>query len=84
LPGTSEGIKEWMYKLYYEKESMLEEFTKTGVFPHTKFSRNGEAASKPRPLVHDPIKFLLLHIFFMTSTYIMYKAVMAFYSFVYA
>jgi len=54
-----------MYKLYYEKEEMLEEFTKTGKFPYWKFARNGEASSGPRPLVHDPIKFFLLHIFFL-------------------
>ena len=84
LPASSEGIKEWMYKLYYEKETMLEEFDKTGVFPHNKFARNGESSSKPRPLVHDPIRFFVLHVFFLTSSYVMLQAVMAFYSIVYA
>ena len=83
LPATSDGIKEWMYKLYYEKEEMLEEFTKTGTFPHWKFARNGDATSRPRPLVHDPVKFFLLHVFFLTSTYIMIRAVMAVYACLY-
>jgi hypothetical protein len=72
-----------MYNLYYEKEEMLEEYKKTGKFPHSKFARNGESTSGPRPLVHDPVKFALLHVFFLTSSYIMLTAVMAFYSSVY-
>ena len=84
LPATSEGIKEWMYKLYYEKEEMLEEFEQTGVFPHHKFAKNGEATEKPRHLVHDPVRFFLLHVFFLTSSYIMFQAVMAVHSYLYA
>lgn len=77
LPSNSDGIKQWMYQLYYEKEEMLKEFYQTGKFPYSKFSRNGEETVRPRPLVHDPMKFIMLHIFFLTSSFFMINTVMA-------
>ena len=69
-----------MYNLYAEKEKMLEEYYKTGIFPYNMFppattsTATSPAASErqPRPLYHDPIKFVLLHLFFGVSTSLMY------------
>lgn len=82
LPSDTEGIKEWMYNLYVEKEQMLDEYYKTGIFPHNMFpsnlttsdtdTSNGggskfDNARGPRVLHHDPLRFLLLHLFFIAT-----------------
>ena len=40
VPTTNpEELRHWMYRLYIEKEAMLEEFYRTGVFPHKMFDK---------------------------------------------
>ena len=56
-----------MYRLYYEKEKLLEEYYSTGLFPHDMMDPR---AKPPRELVHDPLRYLLLHLFFMASSYV--------------
>ena len=64
-----------MYNLYAEKDAMLEEYYRTGIFPHEMFppASTSKATSPnatdraPKALYHDPKKFLLLHLFFITS-----------------
>ena len=80
IPQDPEAMRQWMYNLYAEKEKMLEEYYKTGIFPYNMFppattsTATSPAASErePRPLYHDPIKFVLLHLFFGVSTSLMY------------
>jgi len=75
LPQDPEAIKHWMYNLYAEKDAMLEEYYRTGIFPHEMFppASTSKATSPnatdraPKALYHDPKKFLLLHLFFITS-----------------
>jgi hypothetical protein len=55
---------------YHVKENF--KHSRTGVFPHNKFSKDSEEVSAPRPLVHDPLKFILLHVFFLTSSIVFY------------
>lgn len=81
IPTDPEQMKHWMYNLYAEKEKMLEEYYRSGVFPHGMFppastSKKSPDSSEraPRQLHHDPLKFLLLHLFFIVSTSIMYCA----------
>ena len=69
-------MRHWMYNLYAEKDKMLEEYYRTGIFPHEMFppASTSKANSPkvtdrvPRALYHDPLKFLLLHLFFVMST----------------
>ena len=68
-------MRHWMYNLYAEKDKMLEEYYRTGIFPHEMFppASTSKATSPkatdraPKALYHDPFKFLLLHLFFLTS-----------------
>ena len=55
-----------MYKLYFEKEKLLEDFYRTGRFP--KSGSGSKEVGSPRELMHDPMRFLLLHFFFIAST----------------
>jgi len=78
LPHDTEAMRHWMYNLYAEKDKMLEEYYRTGIFPHDMFppASTSKATSPkatdraPRALYHDPLKFLLLHLFFVVSTVI--------------
>ena len=62
-----------MYNQYAEKEKMLEDYYKSGIFPHNMYppATTSKAISPdaseraPRGLYHDPITFLLLHLFFL-------------------
>lgn len=83
IPSEAESLKQWMYNLYAEKEKMLEDFYRTGIFPHqmyppasTSKATSPDASERaPRLLNHDPFRFLLLHLFFLTTTAIMYCSV---------
>jgi len=80
IPQDPEAMRHWMYNLYAEKEKMLEEYYKTGIFPCNMFppattstATSPDASERePRPLYHDPLKFVLLHLFFVVSTTLMY------------
>lgn len=70
LPSDPEELRQWMYKLYFDKEMLLEDFYRKGSFP-----RSGAASTpvgKPRELMHDPMRFILLHFFFIASTYLLW------------
>lgn len=69
LPRTSDELFSWMVKLYQEKEEMLDKFYKTGKFPHDHFD---PFARPPRILTFDPLRFLVVHVFFIFSNYLFY------------
>ena len=58
-----------MYNLYFEKERLLDTYYQTGRFPHDMLDPK---AGPPQELLHDPLRFFLLHIFFMISSYLMW------------
>lgn len=68
LPTDPENLRQWMYTLYIAKEKLLEEFYLTGAFPRC--GAGSKPVGKPRELLHDPMRFLLLHFFFIASTYL--------------
>jgi len=69
IPHCSEQLFSWMVRLYQEKEEMLEKFYETGKFPHDHF----DSAASPPKLIHlDPLRFLIIHAFFLFSNYIFY------------
>jgi len=43
LPTDPEELRQWMYRLYFEKEKLLEDFYRTGAFP-----RSGAASSSTK------------------------------------
>jgi len=65
VPTDNEALKQWVYDRYIEKESMLETYYKTGKFPD---HRNPDAFCRPRPVLHDGIRTLILHLLYITST----------------
>jgi len=67
LPKTSEELFNWMVNLYQQKEQMLDEYYKTGVFPHNMFQDSSKLENIPTTVCHDPLRFLTLHIFFLFS-----------------
>jgi len=69
LPKSSEDLFMWMVKLYQEKEEMLGKYYETGQFPYDHF---GCGALPPKLVHHDPLRFLVIHTFFLFSNYIFY------------
>jgi len=70
LPQNSEELFNWMVRLYQEKEEMLDSYYKTGNFPYSMFESGDKSSnnnSAPRLVHHDPLRFVILHIFFLVS-----------------
>uniref|UniRef100_A0A2M4BQ05 Putative lysophosphatidylglycerol acyltransferase 1 n=3 Tax=Anopheles marajoara TaxID=58244 RepID=A0A2M4BQ05_9DIPT len=63
VPRESETLTQWLYNRFYEKEKLLEAFYRTGSWP--------ASCTVPPTVVHqDLLRFLLIHLFFITSTYV--------------
>ncbi|XP_049536587.1 acyl-CoA:lysophosphatidylglycerol acyltransferase 1-like isoform X2 [Anopheles darlingi] len=63
VPRESETLTQWLYNRFYEKEKLLEEFYRSGSWP--------ASCTVPPTVVHqDLLRFLLIHLFFITSTYV--------------
>jgi len=74
LPDTAEGLFSWMVKLYQEKEDMLDKYYKTGQFPHHMFDKD---ALPPKIIKHDPLRFIIIHLYFIISAFMFYTILMA-------
>ncbi|XP_049875294.1 acyl-CoA:lysophosphatidylglycerol acyltransferase 1 isoform X2 [Pectinophora gossypiella] len=75
VPSDSEGMTQWLYDRFIEKDKMLEEYYRTGKFP-TK-------SDKPHVLRYvrqDNLRYLILHTFFIASTFLQYKIFFYFYN----
>lgn len=70
VPRDSESLTQWLYERFFEKEKLLEEFYRTGVFPC------GSSATLPAVVQQDLLRFLLIHLFFITSTYVHYQLIL--------
>ena len=69
LPDTTESLFSWMVKLYQEKDEMLDKYYKTGEFPYDMFDT---AAQPPKMIKHDPLRFVIIYMFFIISSYMFY------------
>lgn len=68
VPREPEQLSKWLYDRWVEKEALLEHFYKHGTFLGTNSSnRSGLKVQQ------DPLRFLVLHLFFITSSYIHYS-----------
>ncbi len=63
LPKTEEALTKWLYERWHEKEKILEEFYKTGAF-------SIPVAMPPIVVQQDMLRFLIINLFFITSTYV--------------
>ncbi|XP_053608331.1 acyl-CoA:lysophosphatidylglycerol acyltransferase 1-like [Plodia interpunctella] len=68
VPADSEGMTNWLYDRFVEKDKMLEEFYRTGKFPP-----HGPTPNLERTVRQDNVRYLILHSFFLASTYIQLK-----------
>jgi len=82
VPQSPEQLFTWMVERYKEKEAMLAEYYTTGVFPATMFPTPTQPPGPPRPVTHDPLRFILLHIFFVLSAIAFYGLAESVFSFI--
>lgn len=78
LPAGTEALTQWLYDRFEEKEIMLETFYKTGSIPVNQYSTN---PIHPQVVAQDCLRFIILHIFFITSTYLHFQIFMAAYNY---
>lgn len=78
VPRDTEEMTRWLYKKFEEKEKMLDYFYKTGKFPVREYSQN---PVQPHIVAQDCLRFLILHLFFITSTYIHIQMFLAVYDY---
>ncbi|XP_022826442.1 acyl-CoA:lysophosphatidylglycerol acyltransferase 1-like [Spodoptera litura] len=76
VPADTEGMTQWLYDRFVEKDQMLEEFYRTGRFP-----TKGSGPHLTRVVRQDNLKYLILHIFFIASTYLQFMVARAIYSY---
>ncbi|KAK9511902.1 hypothetical protein O3M35_000464 [Rhynocoris fuscipes] len=76
LPVERDEVTKWLFTRWEEKERILEEFYKTGTMPVANYCPMSSAEGGPLPpqvVQQDPLRFLLLHLFFIASTYLHFR-----------
>ncbi|XP_065343289.1 acyl-CoA:lysophosphatidylglycerol acyltransferase 1-like isoform X2 [Cloeon dipterum] len=68
IPSDPEGMKQWLYDLFKQKDDILQHFYTTGKFP----IEVGDGTLLRRPVQQDNLKFVILHCTFIVSTYMHY------------
>ncbi|XP_026482018.1 acyl-CoA:lysophosphatidylglycerol acyltransferase 1-like [Ctenocephalides felis] len=63
VPDNPEQQTQWLYDRFCEKEKLLENFYKTGSFTA------GSTKHRKEVVTQDMLRFIIIHIFFITSTY---------------
>ena len=72
-------IKNWMYHLYYEKERLLEEFYRSGMFSSKNFtSRDNESIYAIRQIHHIKWKYFIYNIFYFFSFFMFVMVIFCF------
>lgn len=66
VPKEEHALTQWLFDRWTEKEAILEEFYNTGTF-------TCPAKNPPTVVEQDMLRFLIINLFFMTSTYVHYK-----------
>ncbi|CAK1582492.1 unnamed protein product [Parnassius mnemosyne] len=68
VPSDPEEMTQWLYDRFIEKDKLLEEFYRTGHFPV-----RGNNSQSVRQVRQDNLRYLILHLFFIASTFLQYK-----------
>lgn len=63
LPKENDNLTKWLYDRFIEKEEILDGFYKSGSFLYS-------SANTPTVVQQDPLRYIIIHLFFITSTYI--------------
>jgi len=76
VPSSSSELFDWMVELYQQKEEMLSKYYETGVFPYDMFDKN---ALPPTVIVHNTLRWWILHVFFLVSSYFLWTQIVPFF-----
>lgn len=69
VPRDQEEMTKWLFDRWEEKERLLETFYSTGEFPVHNGTRQTAVVRQ------DCVRFLLLHLFFIASSYAHYRII---------
>ena len=75
VPSDSEALTNWLYQLFFDKETQLDEYYRTGRMPSLPAEKHGGRAPLPPPrrVRHDSLAWLLRHVFFIGSTALQWR-----------
>ena len=85
MPTDKQKLQDWLYERYFEKEKMLENYYETGSWKQYTLSEKQEDGiisgkfadiENERIVEQDLLRCLLLHAFFICSTYFHYAIAM--------
>lgn len=66
VPRDEEPLTKWLYDRFVEKEELLENFYNTGSFAYP-------SEVQPTVVSQDLLRFFLIHLFFITSSYLHFQ-----------
>ncbi|KOB72457.1 1-acylglycerol-3-phosphate acyltransferase, partial [Operophtera brumata] len=72
VPADTEGMTQWLYDRFIEKDIMLEEYYRTGNFPS-----KGSTPHVIRQVRQDNVRYLFIHLFFIASLFVQFKMLCA-------
>lgn len=72
VPTQAAEMSKWLFSRWEEKEKMLSTYYSTGELPVSEYC---VSPSPPQTVLQDPLRFLLLHIFFITSSYLHWRII---------
>ncbi|XP_057656458.1 acyl-CoA:lysophosphatidylglycerol acyltransferase 1-like [Diorhabda carinulata] len=79
LPQDSENLTKWVFDRWSEKEKMLDSYYRTGTF--TCDFNSKKCVGPRRAVVQDYLRFAILHVFFIASTYLHVQMFVAAYNY---
>ena len=82
IPLDTEGMTQWLYQVYVEKEALLDACYKTGsypVLPQMETDSGGSFLKKPRLLAIEDAHLIFVHVVFFLSTLFHWKILCAVY-----
>lgn len=66
IPKQESALTTWLFDRWTEKEAILEEYYRTGTFTYP-------GVNPPTVVEQDVLRFLIINLFFITSSYVHYK-----------
>ncbi|RZF39168.1 hypothetical protein LSTR_LSTR005796 [Laodelphax striatellus] len=70
VPKEPEQLMKWLFARWEEKEKILSHYYQTGELPVKEYCTS---PMPPQRVIQDGLRFFILHMFFITSTYLHYR-----------
>ena len=86
VPTEPDKLQDWMYKLYEEKDGLLDEYYKTGSFPEVPEDRRSKAAKrlvKPKHVNYGAHYIIFIQVLFAGLAYVQYLFFKSVYNFIF-